>query len=105
MFKDGLNLHSFCKVALPDRVMEIAESHLLLLEEELNDKTNKSRGKAEVRECLISLVRIGVACSRETPNERMGISEIVKELNAIKEVFLGEASKDATLQPKNFSAK
>ncbi|KAK2634738.1 hypothetical protein Ddye_029530 [Dipteronia dyeriana] len=109
MFKDGLNLHSFCKMALPDRVMEIAESHLLILEE-LNDKTNKSRGKAEVRECLISLVRIGVACSRETPNERMGISEIVQELNAIKQVFLGmgtlgEVSKDATRQPKNFSAK
>ncbi|KAK2634816.1 hypothetical protein Ddye_029608 [Dipteronia dyeriana] len=110
MFKDGLNLHSFCKMALPHRVMEIAESHLLILEGELNDKTNKSRGKAEVRECLISLVRIGVACSRETPDERMGISEIVKELNAIKLVFLGmgtlgEASKDATRQPKSFSAK
>ncbi|KAK2634197.1 hypothetical protein Ddye_028989 [Dipteronia dyeriana] len=89
MFKDGLSLHSFCKMALLDRVMEIADSCLLILDEELNGQTNRSRGKAKVSKCLISLVRIGVACSTEIPHERMCISEIVMELNTIKQVFLG----------------
>ena len=89
MFKDGLSLHSFCKMALPDRVMEIADSCLLILDEELNGQTNRSRGRVKVSKCLISLVKIGVACSIEAPHERMGISEIVMELNAIKQAFLG----------------
>ncbi|KAJ4720030.1 Kinase-like protein [Melia azedarach] len=29
MFTDGLSLHNFCKMALPDRVMEIVDPHLL----------------------------------------------------------------------------
>ncbi|KAL5732827.1 hypothetical protein ACOSQ2_032519 [Xanthoceras sorbifolium] len=96
IFKDGLSLHSFCKMALPDRVMEIADSCLLIPEDNLNDQTNRNRNaeieecmKIKMRECLISLVRIGVACSTEAPSERMGLSEVVMELNAIKQVFLG----------------
>ncbi|KAL5799599.1 hypothetical protein ACOSQ4_032483 [Xanthoceras sorbifolium] len=96
IFKDGLSLHSFCKMALPDRVMEIADSCLLIPEDNLNDQTNRNRNaeieecmKFKMRECLISLVRIGVACSTEAPSERMGLSEVVMELNAIKQVFLG----------------
>ena len=51
---------------------------------------HRSRGKEDkMRECLISLVRIRVTCSTETPNERMGTSEIVMELKAIKHGFLG----------------
>ncbi|KAL5732828.1 hypothetical protein ACOSQ2_032520 [Xanthoceras sorbifolium] len=88
MFKDGLSLHSFCKMALPERVMEIADPCLLIPEEDLDDQINECSGEAKMRECLISLVMIGVACSTETPNERMSISEIVMELNAIKQVFL-----------------
>ncbi|KAH7548390.1 hypothetical protein JRO89_XS14G0113300 [Xanthoceras sorbifolium] len=85
-------------MALPDKVIDIADSQLLILEEELNDQTNRSRGKGKMRECLISLVRIGVACSTETPNERMGISEIVMELNAIKRVFFGKRRRRMQLQ-------
>ncbi|KAK2634190.1 hypothetical protein Ddye_028982, partial [Dipteronia dyeriana] len=89
MFKDGLSLHSFCKMALPDRVMEIADPFLLILYEELIGQTNGGKGTVKVSKCLISLVRIGVACSTKTPHKRMGISEIVMELNAIKQAFLG----------------
>ncbi|KAH7548387.1 hypothetical protein JRO89_XS14G0112400 [Xanthoceras sorbifolium] len=55
MFKDDLSLHSLCKMALPDKVIDIADSQLLILEEELNDQTNRSIGKGKMRECLISL--------------------------------------------------
>ncbi|KAK2634764.1 hypothetical protein Ddye_029556 [Dipteronia dyeriana] len=75
-------------MALPDRVMEIADSCLLILEEELNGN-NSSKGKDKMRECLMSFVRIGVACSTETANERMDTGEIVIELNTIQQVFLG----------------
>ncbi|CBI25221.3 unnamed protein product, partial [Vitis vinifera] len=73
MFSDGLNLHSFSKMALLERVMEIADSNLV----------------GETQHCLASIARIGVACSEESPGDRLDIKDVVMELNIIKKVFLG----------------
>ncbi|XP_057463168.1 probable LRR receptor-like serine/threonine-protein kinase At3g47570 [Actinidia eriantha] len=91
MFTDGRNLHKFCKLALPDQVMEIVDSGILL--EEPNEVENDSQSdgvrQAKIRECLISLMAIGVACSVESPEERMDIKDVIVGLTTIKEVFLG----------------
>ncbi|KAI9195296.1 hypothetical protein LWI28_013604 [Acer negundo] len=65
MFNDGLNLHDFAKIALPERVTEIVEPSLLLeVRVDDNNVENFARlhGKGRVRmeECLVGLVRIGV---------------------------------------------
>ncbi|KAA8534094.1 hypothetical protein F0562_031713 [Nyssa sinensis] len=91
MFTDGLSLHKFSKMVLPERVMEIVDPRLQL--EESSEATRNTEIqivlKAKAKECLISLVRIGVACSSESPSERMNIKDVVTELSSIKEVFLG----------------
>ncbi|KAA8534093.1 hypothetical protein F0562_031714 [Nyssa sinensis] len=91
MFIDGRRLHKLSKMVLPERVMEIADPCLQL--EESNEATRNTEIqivlRAKMKECLISLVRIGVACSTESPSERMNIKDIVTELSSIKEVFLG----------------
>ena len=90
-FIDGLSLHLFSKMALPEQVMEIVDSRLLL--ENSNEAPNSAENqivlKAKMSECLISLIKIGVACSAESPKERMDINNVVTELTIIKEVFLG----------------
>lgn len=60
MFNDGLTLHGFLKMALPEKVMEIVDSALLL------DLGNE---RAKIEECLTAVVRIGVLCSMESPSE------------------------------------
>ncbi|KAF7133340.1 hypothetical protein RHSIM_Rhsim09G0174800 [Rhododendron simsii] len=52
------------------------------------DQNEKIR-QAKVRECLMSLMRIGVACSAESPGERMNVKDALVGLMTIKEVFLG----------------
>ncbi|KAG5533506.1 hypothetical protein RHGRI_027625 [Rhododendron griersonianum] len=92
MFTDGQSLHKLCKLALPEQVMGIADSRMLFEEpkEARNDvDQNEKIRQAKVRECLISLMRIGVACSVESPGERMNVRDAVIGLTTIKEVFLG----------------
>ncbi|RVW64481.1 Receptor kinase-like protein Xa21 [Vitis vinifera] len=90
MFLDGLSLHSFSKMALPERVMEIADSNLVGESgEAINNIANRGDMEGRVQHCLASIARIGVACSEESPGDRMDIKDVVMELNIIKEVFLG----------------
>lgn len=89
--REGLNLHDYVKIALPDRVMEIVEPALLSdLEDEMetanvNLRSGEDEGRRwkKLEESMISLARIGLACSMEPPRERMDASKIVHELHHI----------------------
>ncbi|RWR78771.1 LRR.XII-like protein [Cinnamomum micranthum f. kanehirae] len=91
MFKNGLTLHEFSKMAFSDRVMEIADP-LLVEENDQDDACNNvesTRGKGQrVVECFASVVRIGIACSMETPRDRMQMKEVVLEMLVIRDKFL-----------------
>ncbi|KAH7848103.1 hypothetical protein Vadar_033806 [Vaccinium darrowii] len=90
LFTNGQSLHEFCMLVLPEGVMEIVDSRMLEEPVEAeNDAQNERVRQAKIRECLISLVRIGVACSMESPGERMNIKDVIIGLMKIKEVFLG----------------
>ncbi|XP_034899008.1 LRR receptor-like serine/threonine-protein kinase EFR [Populus alba] len=82
MFKDGLELHSYVKMALPDRVVDVADPKLLT-------EVDQGKGTDQIVECLISISKIGVFCSEKFPKERMDISNVVAELNRTKANFLG----------------
>ncbi|KAL3735375.1 hypothetical protein ACJRO7_024499 [Eucalyptus globulus] len=81
-FKDHLNLHTIVKVNLPDRVMEIMDSAIFNGENE-NDIER-------MRDCIASVLRIGVACSIESPRDRMDMAEALKELHKIRASFRAE---------------
>ncbi|XP_061951850.1 putative receptor-like protein kinase At3g47110 [Populus nigra] len=84
-FEKGLNLHMFAKMALPDHVMEITDP-VLLSERHLENA-------ASMEECLTSLVKIGVACSMDSPRDRMDMSRVVRELLMVRDTFQGTASR------------
>jgi hypothetical protein len=46
-----------------------------------------------VEKFLISLFRIGLACSVDTPKDRMNIVDVIRELNIIKKAYLAAAGK------------
>ncbi|GMH00685.1 hypothetical protein Nepgr_002524, partial [Nepenthes gracilis] len=88
MFNGGLSLHKSAVMALPDQVIEIADPRLL---GDDIDGSNSSRIQRSdtahadgLKECLNSMVRIGVACSLEPPQDRMSISDVIHELQSIK---------------------
>ncbi|KAJ8643906.1 hypothetical protein MRB53_005654 [Persea americana] len=88
MFKEGLSLHEFAKMALSTQSTEIADPRLFLGEGEA-DFNNVNDKRAKILECLNSIVRLGVTCSLESPEERMEMIDIVKTLRVVKDMFVG----------------
>ncbi|XVE68408.1 hypothetical protein DITRI_Ditri09bG0066200 [Diplodiscus trichospermus] len=85
LFHDGLNLHNFCKMSLPERLEDILDFHLL---EEIGELIQRLRRQPEKErelwECLVSVTKIGIACSVEVPGDRMRIKDVIVELHAAK---------------------
>ncbi|XP_058109185.1 probable LRR receptor-like serine/threonine-protein kinase At3g47570 [Magnolia sinica] len=88
MFKDNLSLHHFAKLALHERVMEIVDPYLFEEAEVTQGSGNHINARNKMRDCLISMVRIGVLCSLESPRERMEMKNVVMEMHAIKDLYL-----------------
>ncbi|KAJ9541183.1 hypothetical protein OSB04_027689 [Centaurea solstitialis] len=96
VFGEELNLHDYVKMALPDRAMEIIEPTLMHALEEEMEAANAKIGSGEdearkgkrLEDGIISLGRIGLACSMESPRERMNTSKIIRELHHINAILL-----------------
>ncbi|GLT51781.1 hypothetical protein SLA2020_251650 [Shorea laevis] len=91
IFEGDLNLHNYAKMALPDQVVQIAD--LKLLHEAKAASINgriraRSASSSNTMNCLVSLIRIGVACSMESPQDRMSISNVLTELHLIRNNLL-----------------
>ncbi|KAL5568582.1 hypothetical protein UlMin_025157, partial [Ulmus minor] len=106
MFNDSNNLHNFVKMALPDRLVEIVDPYLLSREveetpsgrginrnnvesrREIVDSGNLNQLNIQTRNCLLSVLQVGIACSRESPKERANMNDVAKELNLTKNYCL-----------------
>ncbi|XP_050250738.1 probable LRR receptor-like serine/threonine-protein kinase At3g47570 isoform X2 [Quercus robur] len=112
MFKDGLNLHNFAKMALPENLVQIVNPILLprevdeapiaivattednngngmQVDEEAQGILNFYQMDPNVHKCLASILETGLACSMESPKDRMKMNEVTRELHLIKSAFLG----------------
>ncbi|KAM7469493.1 hypothetical protein LguiA_007676 [Lonicera macranthoides] len=113
MFKDGLNLHNYIKMALQEQGMQIVDQTLLVIRKAKETKTaivkeereivneieveqytintgSLFHGSEKLQKCIIAVLKIGLACSTESPKQRMGMNDILRELNQIKTAFLGD---------------
>ena len=85
VLEGGLNLHNYASMALPYRVIEISDPKLL----------NNCGDTDRTKECLISMVKIGVSCSMELPQERWDIIKALSELYLVRDILHG--AKDLVL--------
>ncbi|WJX61433.1 non-specific serine/threonine protein kinase [Trifolium repens] len=88
VYGDGQNLHNFVAISFPDNLINILDPYLLSRNGEvaMEDRNRETRIPI-VEECLVSLFRIGLICSLESPRERMNIVDVTRELNIIKKAF------------------
>ncbi|PON69031.1 Protein kinase-like domain containing protein [Parasponia andersonii] len=114
MFKDGFNLHNFVKIALPDgleqivdwsilfRALEEEESHSKCEDIEIDeedksiDSENPRQMSTNLRKCLVSVLTIGLACSEDSPKERKNIGDVTRELERIRNAYIGYETRDET---------
>ncbi|XP_058772646.1 probable LRR receptor-like serine/threonine-protein kinase At3g47570 [Vicia villosa] len=88
MFKDDHNLHNYVKLSIPNHLFEIVDRSILPVELE-NNTENGNSGSIDpnVEKCLLSIFRIALSCSVESPKERMNMVDVIRELNVIKCFF------------------
>ncbi|KAL9459405.1 hypothetical protein AB3S75_002746 [Citrus x aurantiifolia] len=89
MFNDGLTLHGYAKMALPKKVMGIVDPSLLMEARGPNSTRSHENEIIRIEECLVAVVRTGVACTMESPSERMQMTEVVTKLCAVRDIFIG----------------
>ena len=111
MFKDSFNLHNFVRMALPERLVQIVDPNISTrevdeteteednhdnydhkdpeAEEGKNHIENLHQMNANMHKCLFSVFKIGLACSLESPQERINMENVTRELHHIKNAFLG----------------
>ncbi|CAJ2646891.1 unnamed protein product [Trifolium pratense] len=87
--EDGQNLHNFVRISFPDNLINILDPHILSRDAGVSIRDGNSENLfPRVEECLISLFKIGLVCSMESPKERMNIVDVNRELIIIKKAFL-----------------
>ncbi|XWS28703.1 hypothetical protein CRYUN_Cryun25bG0094200 [Craigia yunnanensis] len=95
MFTDDPTLHHFAKMALSGQVFEVVDPLLLVGENEeeiASSSRNPRRAPIEetkMKDCLLSILGVGIACSVESPKNRMDIIGAAKELHFIRDKSLG----------------
>ncbi|XP_026411219.1 probable LRR receptor-like serine/threonine-protein kinase At3g47570 [Papaver somniferum] len=92
-FTDGLSLHTFAKTALlQDRVLEIVDPRLPAHVRLENDNNTRApinvENETKLCEALARIFNLGVMCSVESPNERMEMAQVMKELQSIRTAYL-----------------
>ena len=88
VFEGGLNLHNNASMAVPDGVMEVVDPKILNNVDEVLGNHNGCLAN-KIKECLICMVKVGVACSMELPQERWDISKAISELHLVRDIILG----------------
>ncbi|KAF5179515.1 Receptor kinase-like protein xa21, partial [Thalictrum thalictroides] len=88
IFLNGLSLHNYAKMSLPNQVIGIVDP-LVLLEDNTVEQSNT---RARLEECLVSTITLGVTCSAEAPTGRMTMSDVVPELLHIKKHYLDHSN-------------
>ncbi|GJR38747.1 leucine-rich repeat protein [Tanacetum coccineum] len=76
MFNEGLSLHKFCYMALPDHVIDVINSDAIVFQ-------STEANAIKVEECMAATIKIGVSCSMDSPPQRMKIEIVVNELQRI----------------------
>ncbi|GKD01513.1 kinase-like domain-containing protein [Tanacetum coccineum] len=80
MFIEGLSIHKFASMALPDHVLDVIDDDAIVLQSTEADAK-------KVEECLVATIKIGVSCSVDSPPQRMKIEIVVNELQRILDVL------------------
>ncbi|XP_068340228.1 probable LRR receptor-like serine/threonine-protein kinase At3g47570 [Pyrus communis] len=106
MFRDGISIHQFTAMALPDHVIDIVDPSLLLERDDVEADDSRYRDDIQERritrhqdrnlvqarqleECLVSVVRIGLSCSAISRRERMHMDVVVNKMKTIRDSYLG----------------
>lgn len=80
LFQGGRSIHSYVATAYPERAMEIVDPALLQLKE-------KDMDEEKMEECIVSVFRVALRCTGESPRARMLTGDVIRALIAVRNVY------------------
>ena len=81
-FIDSLDLHKFVEDALLDRTLEVADPTIWMHNEQHENNTIRTQ------KCLVTVLRLGISCSKQQPRERTLTGDAAAEMHAIRDAYL-----------------
>eukprot|EP01018_Ginkgo_biloba_P016786 Gb_27631 [translate_table: standard] len=78
MFVEGLNVQKWVTSHFPNKITEIVDNNLLSVS--LESEESRSR----VIKCVSELIRVGLVCTKEAPQERPTMEEVVERMEIIR---------------------
>jgi hypothetical protein len=86
MFKDGLSIVKFTEISFPGRIMEIVDPQLI---QELKrcQETPMALKEKGIRS-LLSMLNIGLCCTKPSPGERINMRKVAAKLHGIRDAYL-----------------
>ncbi|KAL6847919.1 hypothetical protein ACP4OV_022047 [Aristida adscensionis] len=82
IFRDSLDLHKFTENALGERTLDIADSTIWL------HVGMDSITRSNIKDCLDSVFRLAISCSKQHPRDRITMREAAAEMHAIRDSYL-----------------
>ncbi|KAJ1266403.1 hypothetical protein BS78_08G148400, partial [Paspalum vaginatum] len=88
-FNDGLTIAKFVEKNFPHMISQIVDPELLKEHCCLSQKTSAST-KEKSLDCLLSVLNIGLHCTKLFPNQRMCMQEVAARLHGIKDAYISQ---------------
>ncbi|XP_059310397.1 probable LRR receptor-like serine/threonine-protein kinase At3g47570 [Lycium ferocissimum] len=79
IFNGNLGLRQWIRQAFPKTIMEVVDANLFNEEEQITPKS-------EI--CIASMIELALDCTKDKPESRITMKDVVKRLNKIKNTFL-----------------
>jgi LRR receptor-like serine/threonine-protein kinase FLS2 len=76
MFEGELTMRQWINALLPDRIMEVVDDGLL--------RTENGRDVTIMQSVFSSIMKLGLRCSEELPNERVDMKDVLSKLKKIQ---------------------
>jgi serine/threonine protein kinase len=91
MFIGDLNLHKWVNLAFPNKVKEVIDNTLFSMQDEGELEENN------LYKCLHSLLWVGLLCSKDSPDERPTMRDVVIVLESLKEDLVANTNSSRRL--------
>ncbi|XP_006662771.1 probable LRR receptor-like serine/threonine-protein kinase At3g47570 [Oryza brachyantha] len=86
IFKDGLSIAKYAEINIPEKMLQIVDPQLA---QELSlSQEDPVTVDGTAAHCLLSVLNIGLCCTKSAPNERITMQEVAARLHTIRDSFL-----------------
>ncbi|CAN6380913.1 unnamed protein product [Urochloa humidicola] len=85
MFKDGLTIAKYTEMNIPYKMLQIVDPQLV---QELGLSQEDPVTADDAADCLLSVLNIGLCCTKSAPSERISMQEVTTKLHTIRDSYL-----------------